>query len=180
MAYTVLFENKPTATAPAAEVVITDVIDPSLDPATISIQNVRFGSTSIDFPEGTHTINTTADLRPANNIVVHISSSIVGNSLRLDLLAIDPITGKMPVDPSAGFLPPNKVPPQGEGSVSFTVWPRANLATAVQIRSRAQITFDINAPISTPEWFNTVDNIKPASKVLGLPANSVAVSFPVQ
>lgn len=68
----------------------------------------------------------------------------------------------------------------GEGSVFFTVLPKRDLNTGTQIRNRASIVFDANAPILTPEWYNTVDNSKPASSVLPLQAVQSLESFPVR
>jgi hypothetical protein len=39
--------------------------------------------------------------------------------------------------------------------------------------------FDTNAPINTPEWLNTLDNSKPESHVLPLPAAEASTSFKV-
>lgn len=54
-------------------------------------------------------------------------------------------------------LPPNKVPPEGEGWVTFTVNTKNNLASGTQIKNKATITFDINKPIQTNEYLNTLD-----------------------
>ena len=43
--------------------------------------------------------------------------------------SLDPATGRPPTDPLLGFLPPNHVPPEGEGSVLFTVMPKSGLST---------------------------------------------------
>ena len=47
--------------------------------------------------------------------------------------SIDPATGQPPTNPLAGFLPPNVTPPEGEGSVLFTVHAAAGLAGGTQI-----------------------------------------------
>jgi hypothetical protein len=71
-------------------------------------------------------------------------------------------------------------PPEGEGSVPFTVEPRGGLATGTEIRNRARIVFDVNAPIDTPEWLNTIDDSLPASQVLALAATQASAGFSVR
>ena len=94
--------------------------------------------------------------------------------------SIDPITGKIVTDPSQGFLPPNVSPPEGDGSIFFTIAPKGSLATGIQLTNRATVVFDVNAPILTPTWTNTVDNDKPVSEVLFLGQTQQSLSFPVQ
>ena len=82
-------------------------------------------------------------------------------------------------DPLAGFLPPNKTSPEGEGSVLFTISPKQSLQTNAEIRNSARIVFDVNAPIDTPVWLNTIDNSLPASHVTPLAATQSSVIFNV-
>ena len=95
------------------------------------------------------------------------------------LTSLDPSTQLPPTDPFAGFLPPNTVPPEGEGAVLFSVMPKKGAVTGAQIRNKASIVFDTNAPIQTPEWLNTVDNSLPASSVSPLSPQQSATSFPI-
>ena len=48
-------------------------------------------------------------------------------------------------------LPPNVEQPEGQGFVTFAVRPRANLEDGTVIRNDAEIVFDFNPPIATPE-----------------------------
>jgi hypothetical protein len=48
-------------------------------------------------------------------------------------------------------LPPNTNPPDGEGSVRFTVRPRAGPPVGTEIRNMASIVFDFNPAIETPD-----------------------------
>lgn len=156
--YAVFFENIETATAPAQEVVITDQLDP----------------TTMD-------LSTFSDLRPAQNLIVRIVVQLDLNTglLTYRFTSLDPATGQLPDDPLAGFLPPNVNPPEGDGSVVFTVMPKQGLPTGTVIRNQARIIFDVNPPIDTPEWFNTIDNSKPTSQIAALPAIS-PTSFTLQ
>lgn len=113
--------------------------------------------------------------------------------ISVTLTCSDTNTGAFPEDAFAGFLPPNKpelayyetngtrccgpvdtnvlVQP-GQGYESYTVRPRTNLVTGVQITNAASIYFDYNDPITTPPVFNTIDAGAPISSVLALPAES--------
>lgn len=104
------------------------------------------------------------------------------------LTCSDTNTGLLPDDPYAGFLPPNRpeltysetngccgAPTNGtlilpgQGFVSYTIKPKANLATGTRITNAADIYFDFNDLIATPPIFNTIDAGAPASSVLPLP-----------
>ena len=181
--YSIRFENSSTATAPAQQVVISDPLDTStLDPNTLSLGAISFGNVHINPPPGLHSYATQVDLRPARNLLVNVSANldVPTGVITWTFTSIDPATGQPPTDPMVGFLPPNQNPPEGEGSVLFTVMPRTGLATGTQIRNGATITFDSNPPLATPQWVNTVDNTAPASHVLPLPAHSDLSSIPVQ
>jgi hypothetical protein len=110
--YVIRFENKAEATGPAVNVVITDVLDSDLDPATL---NVIISS------------------HPA----VFQDPEINGQTVTFRFNDIN--------------LPPNVNPPEGEGSVRFTVRPRPGLPVGTEIRNKASIVFDFNPPIETPE-----------------------------
>jgi hypothetical protein len=62
-----------------------------------------------------------------------------------------------PDDPLAGFLPPNDDSGRGEGHVSFSIRPRADLLDGTVISNQANIVFDHNAPIATNIVTNTID-----------------------
>ncbi len=181
--YSIFFENVETATAPAQEVVITDQLDTSkIDLNTLSLGPVSFGNKQIVPPPSLTEYTTIVDLRPAKQLLVIVGGRLNKTTglLTWRFTSVDPVTGQFPDDPLAGFLPPNKVPPEGDGSVLFTVMPQKGLSTGTEIRNRAQIIFDTNAPIDTPEWLNTLDNTKPASNILSLPAVQNTASFQVQ
>jgi len=157
--YLILFENKPDATAPAQDVVITDQLDTeNLDYATFSLGPIAFGDQMVVPPPGLTDYSAEVDLRPAKDLIVRIKAKleVATGLLTWRFASIDPATGQPTDDPVAGFLPPNKNPPEGDGAVFFTVKPKAGLVTGTEIRNRASIVFDINEAIDTPEWFNTI------------------------
>lgn len=166
--YVVLFENLETATAPAQEVVITDQLDMSkLDLSTFSLGPISFGANTVAPPPGLSEFTKEIDLRPAQNLICRIETQLALDMglLTWRLTSLDPATGELPEDPLLGCLPPNVASPEGEGSVLFTVKPKPGLATNTEIRNQARIVFDVNPPIDTPEWLNTIDNSKPQSQV---------------
>ncbi|MBD0256937.1 MAG: IPT/TIG domain-containing protein, partial [Cytophagales bacterium] len=91
--------------------------------------------------------------------------------------SIDPVTGLAPSDALKGFLPVNDttinrfndtIPKRGEGFVSFTIRPVSTVQTGDTVNARAKIVFDINEPILTNTWTNTVDAVAPASRIRSL------------
>ncbi|MBC7287023.1 MAG: hypothetical protein H5T86_03055, partial [Armatimonadetes bacterium] len=62
-------------------------------------------------------------------------------------------------------LPPNVNPPEGEGWVAFAVRPKAGLAHLTELRNRATVRFDSEAPMDTNETVVRVDMEPPTSKV---------------
>jgi len=181
--YVIFFENLETATAPAQEVIVEDQLDEStMDLSTLSLGLVAFGDYQVVPPFGSTEYQTDIDLRPDMDLIVRINVALDRNTglLTWRFSSIDPATGTLPEDPLAGFLPPNLNPPDGEGSVMFIVMPEQALPTGTQIRNRAKIVFDVNPPIETPEWINTLDNTKPTSQVHSLTASQDLSSFNVE
>lgn len=157
--YVVFFENVATATAPAQEVVVTDQLDATtLDLATFALGPIAFGDTLVTPPPGSGTFATDVDLRPAKDLLVRIEAGLDDGTgiVTWRFTSLDPATGELPEDPQAGFLPPNATPPEGDGSVLFTVAAKPALALGTEICNQARIVFDLNAPIDTPEWCNTI------------------------
>lgn len=179
--YTIFFENKSDASAPAQEVVVTDRFDTSsADVATLVLGSIIFPGKVITPPSiplsAIGTYSTSVDLRPTQNLVVNVvvTLDVPAGILTWRFKSVDPATGSFPDDPFAGFLPP-----AGEGSVSFTVGLRAGISTGGVVRNRATIVFDTNPPLDTPEWLNTVDSSKPSSNVTALQPTQTSLSFPV-
>ena len=178
--YVVLFENMETATAPAQEVVVTDQLDGGLvDLDTFSLGPISFGETTVVPPPGLSHYGTSVDLRPAQNLIVVIDANLDKPTglVTWRFTSLDPLTGQATEDPLAGFLPPNVNPPEGDGGVVFTVQPKV---TGQAICNQARIIFDLNAPIDTPEWCNTIDDIAPSSAVQSLSATQGAPDFLVE
>jgi hypothetical protein len=181
--YGIFFENLATATAPAQEVFITDQLDvDNLDLCTFSLGPISFGDKTVIPPPGSTEYLTEVDRRPGKNLVVIVQAHLdkVTGIVEWRFVSIDPVTKQLPDDPTAGFLPPNVNPPEGEGSVAFTVRAKSESATETQIGNQASIVFDVNAPISPNTWINTIDKSKPESHVSPLAPTQGSQSFTVE
>jgi hypothetical protein len=182
MPYAIYFENAAGATAPAAVVAVADTLDTTkVDVSTVALGPIRFGSHVITPPPGSSAFLGTLDLRPSTNLIVKVDArrDVATGVLTWRLSSIDPDTGAPPLDPTAGFLPPNLAPPQGEGYVQYTVMPKSTLTTGQVVANRASIVFDANAPILTPTWANAIDATPPVSAVTPLPTETDTLAFRV-
>lgn len=171
--YTIRFENDPEwATAPAQEVVITQQLDEGLDPRAFRVGSFGWGSLRFEVPAGRSFHYQRVDLREESGYLVDFYAfiDVTTGQARWQITTIDPATGQKPLDPFAGFLPPNDEEGIGEGFVTYTVTPRREVATGTVIDAEARIVFDTEAPIDTPPIFNTLDARPPESRVLPLPA----------
>lgn len=177
MPYTIHFENKSTAQAPAQEVLIIDQLDPALDWSTFELKQIGFSDTKLHVPPELQNYSaTTAVGTDPNPVRVEVSFDPFTGEVIWLIWSEDPDTGELPENPFAGFLPPNDDSHRGEGFVSYTIRPWSDLETGVEIHNRATIIFDptyaFNEAIQTPFVANTIDNTPPTSTVLPLLAES--------
>ena len=160
------FENTPTATLPAARVVVTDQLDPTkVDLSTFTLGSLGWGSTVVSVPAGLKSYATTAAVDATISVRVQGSVDTTTGLVRWTFDTIDPVTHLVPSDPTLGFLPPDTDGKKGQGAVTFTVMPNAGLAHATAIANKATVVFDANAPILTPTWTNTIDTTVPTTRV---------------
>jgi hypothetical protein len=170
--YTIYFENKATATAPAQQVIITDHLSGNLDWSTVELVSVGFNNVELSIPTGSSYYATTSSVATDPNPVrVEAGLNAETGVITWVIESVDLVTHDLPEDPLAGFLPPNgaECGHCGEGYVSFWVWPRNGLTEGSMIKNKATIVFDINPPLDTNEVTNTIDSIKPTSNVIDLP-----------
>lgn len=181
MQYAIEFENLPSATKSATDVIVTDNLNASLlDLSTLTLSAISFGS-SVTIPPNipllTNSFSTDLDLRPGQNLLIRTSATLKADSgqLTVKFVSIDPTTGLPPNDPLVGFLPPG-----AGGSILFTVKPSADLGTGTIIQNHGAIVFDVNPSIDTPTWYNSIDNTKPSSHVISLFPTQNNVGFTVE
>lgn len=190
--YTVHFENMDSATAPALEVTISQVLDEDLDLDTFELGNFGFGAFEFDLPAGLQAFQEVVDwTNPDGSPLTVTVEALLDKALRTvtwTFRSSDPATGEFPEDPFAGFLPPNDEEGSGEGFVDYLVRAKTNLPTGTEIRGIASIIFDTNDPITTnqidpqdpsqgtdpnKEALVTIDWGAPVSQVNSLPVISV-------
>ncbi|MDB5307932.1 MAG: repeat-associated core domain protein [Gemmataceae bacterium] len=184
LSYSIEFENDPKkATAAAQDVTVTDQLDPNLDWASFQLGLIQFGAIKIRVPDGLKSFKTSVD-----------TTNVDGSPLRVDVSAaldlktgivtwvfrsVDPATGLSPLNPVAGFLPVDDNTGRGQGTVNYTVRPKANRASGTVLSAQASIVFDTNAPLNTNTATNTIDADPPTSSVQPLPAQTSGPNFAI-
>ncbi len=183
LTYAVVFQNLPGATAPAQQVVITDQLDATkVDLSTLSLGPISFAGNRLVPPPAASTFAADVNLQLAENLLVRVNASFDPNTglVTWRFLSIDPTTGNPPLNPEVGFLPADINPPEGEGSVLFTVSPRQGASTGTAVQNQATIVFDANPPLPTQVWLNTLDNDKPISSASPFAVTQGSANFTVQ
>jgi CSLREA domain-containing protein len=181
--YNVEFENEATATLPAQRVVVTDSLDTSnLDLSTFGLGPISFGSYTLTPPGGAQHFSGGIDLRPDLNLIVKVDAGLNLSTglVTWQFTSLDPDTEQPTTDPAAGFLPPDVTPPQGVGTLLYSIHPKSGIASGTAVCNQATVVFDANPAIDTQQWCNTVDDSAPSSSVTKLPASETNASFPVQ
>ena len=167
MSYTITFENKSSATAPAHEVFVNDTLDAT------KFDFSSFGFTSYGWADTTIVIDgqnmkdfvEEVDLRPARNIIVRVSGTFNDSTgvAQWSFVSLDPVTMDYAEEVDDGFLLPNDDNHVGEGFVAFGINHLDDLGNGAQLSNRATIIFDANAPIATNDYINTIDIDLPES-----------------
>lgn len=179
--YMITYENDSLATAPATRVIINDTLDKNVFDIS-SFQPLGFGfADTVYLYKETDTETVDIDLRPEKDIIVRVVYALDAESAVLNwkFLTLDPNTFQLTENIDAGFLPPNKTAPEGEGHVIYSIQPLNGLADKTLINNTAHIVFDWNESIITNTWSNYTDNTSPESKVLELPAKVWTTDFNV-
>ncbi len=175
--YTIFFENKASATAPAQEVIILDTLDPRVyNLSTFSFGAFAYGG-SVNHPlSSIHHFTVTIDSVRNGADILRVNGSVDTSSgiVTWQFITLNPATMDYPDDPDAGFLPPNKVSPEGEGYVSFSVRPRYPNVEDSSIGTRAKIIFDLNEPIFTNSYANKLDLTPPVSRLTAVYSTALA------
>lgn len=165
--YTIYFENDPERATAAAQVVTVRLkLHPLMNMADFGIGTFGFGNHVFPVEGSPLQYQTRLDLIAEMNLYVDVVAGIditTGEAFWI-FSSIDPATGIAPTETDRGFLAVNDSTHIGEGYVTFTIKPKAALChTGDTIGAQASIVFDINDPIETNRWVNTVDAVPPAS-----------------
>lgn len=192
--YTIRFENDPDfATAPAQKVTIRMPIDSQMNAYSFQLGEFGFGFYRYQPPDNSSFYSDRlTDTADSLNVFVDVTAGVdvTRNEAFWILESVDPITGLVPEDALAGFLPVNDtsitrfndtITKPGEGFVTFFLKPIATAQTGDSVTHQASIVFDINAPIPTNVWSNLIDAGPPESRLRPLPSftpsNSVRLEF---
>lgn len=176
--YRVDFENDPKHATAAAQIVTTTLtLDPHLDQANFQFTTFGFGHFNFTVPAGLNHYETTLDLRSSGiNLLVPVTldENPTTGAVTVEFQSLDPTTLQAPDGLDDGFLPVDNAQGDGEGYFTYTVQPKAGVATGATINAQASIVFDTNDPLATPTATNTIDNGAPTSTVTALPNISPA------
>ncbi|UOQ69176.1 CARDB domain-containing protein [Hymenobacter volaticus] len=183
MPYTIRFENDPKLATTAAQLVtIVLPLDEQLNPLSVRVGSFGFSNFTFQVPDNIANYTRVLDLPDSLKYDVEVSAGvdIVNKTVNWTFQTIDPATGLPPADPLAGFLPVNDSTGRGEGFVTYSVKPLANVQTGDSITAQATIVFDIEEPISTNVWQNVADAKPPVTTVQSLPVISAENVIPVR
>ncbi|MEZ6059149.1 MAG: hypothetical protein R3C19_02190 [Planctomycetaceae bacterium] len=160
---------------------VTHTLDDNLDLDTFELVAFGFGDTVISIPVGRQNYYERVDVSATLNVVLDFEVTLdpMTRLLTVTYTSLDPVTFDFPIDPFAGFLPPNITAPEGDGFVQFLVSPKSNLAEGTVIDAVARIVFDTEAPIDTPFVTQIIDTTAPSSSVSMLPGVTATAVFPV-
>ena len=178
--YSIRFENLAQASASARQVTVVDQLGPNLDLNSFSLDAIDlFGTVHLLPTPGAKNYTHDVDLGQ-NNLMVRVSASLDVPSRQITWLftTLDKTTQLPPSNGLLGFLPPNATPPQGEGSVLFTIRTLGSTPNGTTIQNSAVLNFDGSAQ-TTPTVANTLDTAAPSSNVLALGTPISTSSFPV-
>ena len=172
MPYTVTFENKASASAPAHEVFVTDTLDAACyDLSSFSFTSFGWADKSVALNEwGCKEFTRDVAYKVGGqDITVRVSAQYDETTgvARWSFASLDK-NGNEIDNPDLGFLVPNNDNGEGEGFVGFSINHKDALATKTRIRNKATIVFDANAPITTNTYTNTIDTDYPTSEISDL------------
>ena len=187
--YQIDFENSPTATAPVQEVTITDQLNSNLNWSTFQLTGIDWGSFALTIPAGSQSYETTVPMTyDGETFDVEVNAGIHTSTGQVyaTFLSIDPSTGLPPSNALVGFLPPEDGTGRGQGFITYTIAPNANLVTGTQITNVAYVSFDGQTPIATDEVDDEdpTQGIDPTKQALvtidsGAPTSSVTALAPM-
>lgn len=183
LTYRVLFENLPTASAPAQTVSVVVPIDAELRPGSFRVRDINIAGETYEVAGNSPFFQTRIDLRETVGVFVDVIAGV--NLLTTPAEAfwtfrsIDPDTGELPLDALVGFLPPEDGMGIGQGYVDFTIEPRTNTATRAELAAYADIVFDSNETITTNTVSNTLDATLPSSRIDPVPSLIAGVEVPL-
>ncbi len=162
-------ENDAEATAPARWVRMVTVVDEAYDIDSFQLNSIVFAGNYISVAAGVGSFNKTVELETEGGKVttgIDISINPETRELTAEFMAIDPVTGFMSQDVMSGILYPEAGYGNGQGYITYSMELKDELATGTKAHSQADIYFDFNDVIPTPELNYTIDSGTPESRLL--------------
>lgn len=167
--YKIEFENDPAiANASASVVKVENKLDRNVfDLSSYTPLALHIGKRIIELPKEKSFV-TTVDMRPSINSLLEIRHDFDEENCeaRWQFDSLDPISLEPVYDSSQGFLPVNNSEGVGTGEIEYCIYVKAGLNHNTVIRNKANIIFDDNEAIETPEWVNVTDYIRPIAKII--------------
>ncbi len=163
--YTVKFENPASATSAVAEVRVLSQIDPSLDPLSFRLGDVKLGDITVHIPSDRALFQGDFDFRNAKGYILRVSAGIDPKSSTASWVfqAIDPETGEVMQDATRGLLPPNNAAGAGVGELGYSIRAKTELASGTSISAQARVLFNTLAPQETQVLVQTLDTQAPVT-----------------
>ncbi len=181
--FTIYFENKPTATAAAQEVFVETTLSEAFDWSTFELGAISVGNEIYDEPVGcVDGVWTVEQKSTGEQIQISVECDPATGAVKWYLRSYVASTpDHFPSDAYAGFLPPNdKEKGTGEGYVSFSVKLNDGLTSNTRIETNASIVFDVNEPIVTNTWLNTIDADAPTSEIVSIGCDETSRTIAVE
>ena len=156
--YRIYFENVGSASAPAAEITISDRIDSSIDVRSFRLGDFNLGGTTFPALSGLARYSGGLVWSGGKDLLLGLTGGVDASTGEAfwRFKTIDQKTGEVVNDPALGLLPPEDGTGRGQGWVEFSVKPKAGVPVGTQIPNKATITFDYEEPIVTNEWVTTI------------------------
>ena len=168
VSYTIEFENDPeSATASAHDIYLTDELDATkFDLSSYKPTQIRIGNKTAEL-SGEKNFVTTVDMRPEIYAIAQVEGTFNESTgiMNWHISSLDPMTMEPTNEIANGILPVN-TDGLGMGEASFDIRLKDGLAHGTEIPNKATIVFDMNEPIETPMWVNTIDTIRPTSHIV--------------
>jgi len=151
--YSIYFENDPSATVPAQQVVISDQLANALDWTTLGLTEISFGDHFVTVPPHTQHFETTVKLNQDGvdfEVQIEAGIHLDTGEVYARFQSVDPTTG-LPPPVEIGFLPPEDDTGRGRGQISYVVRPKSDLPAGTEVRNVAYISFDQQPAIATDQ-----------------------------
>jgi len=161
---------------------VTDQLAASLDWTSFELTEIGFGDHLVPVPPKTQYFETIVPMSYNGadfEVWIYAGVDPATGKLTAQFYSIDPAT-ELPPNVLVGFLPPENGAGRGMAHISYTIRPKAGLATGTEIRNVAWISFDNGEIIATnqkdphnpaggtdssKEALNTIDAGAPSSHV---------------